>query len=65
MSSALSISALDGTLLRPDGTLSPASRDGLNRLIADGLHFTVATARRVASIRPLLAGLALHSRLSI
>jgi Cof subfamily protein (haloacid dehalogenase superfamily) len=60
MSSALYISDLDGTLLRPDGTLSPASRDGLNRLIADGLHFTVATARSVASIRHLLAGLDLH-----
>ena len=40
--------------------MSPASRDGLNRLIADGLHFTVATARSVASIRHLLAGLDLH-----
>ena len=60
MSSALYISDLDGTLLRPDGTLAPASRDGLNRLIADGLHFTVATARSVASIRHLLAGLDLH-----
>ena len=60
MSSALYISDLDGTLLRPDGTLSPASRDGLNRLIADGLHFTVATARSVASIRHLLAGLDLR-----
>tara|TARA_A100001037_G_scaffold113496_1_gene103399 strand:+ start:283 stop:1128 length:846 start_codon:yes stop_codon:yes gene_type:complete len=60
MSSALYISDLDGTLLRPDGTLSPASRDGLNRLIADGLHFTVATARSIASIRHLLAGLDLR-----
>ena len=60
MSSALYISDLDGTLLRPDGTLSLSSRDELNRLIADGLHFTVATARSVASIRHLLAGLDLR-----
>ena len=50
---------MDGTLLRPDGTLSAYSRDGLNRLIADGMHFTVATARSVVSIRQLLSGLQL------
>ena len=59
MSTPLYISDLDGTLLRPDATLSDYSRDGLNRLIADGLQFTVATARSVASIRQLLPGLEL------
>ncbi|MBT6906865.1 MAG: HAD family phosphatase [Gemmatimonadetes bacterium] len=59
MSTPLYISDLDGTLLRPDGTLSDYSRDGLNRLIADGMHFTVATARSVVSIRQLLQGLQL------
>jgi HAD superfamily hydrolase (TIGR01484 family) len=59
MSIPLYISDLDGTLLRPDGTLSDYSRDGLNRLIADGMHFTVATARSVVSIRQLLQGLQL------
>ena len=59
MSTPLYISDLDGTLLRPDATLSDYSRDGLNRLIADGLHFSVATARSVVSIRQLLPGLQL------
>lgn len=57
MSTPLYISDLDGTLLRPDATLSDYSRNELNRLIANGLHFTVATARSVASIRLLLQGL--------
>ena len=59
MSIPLYISDLDGTLLRPDGALSDYSRDGLNGLIADGMHFTVATARSVVSIRQLLQGLQL------
>ncbi|MGY8826996.1 MAG: HAD family hydrolase [Candidatus Latescibacterota bacterium] len=56
----LYISDLDGTLLHPNGTLSAYSRDTLNELIADGLHFSIATARSVASIRQLLHGLDLQ-----
>ncbi len=56
----LYISDLDGTLLRPDATLSSYSRDTLNGLIADGLHFSIATARSVSSIRQLLRGLDLE-----
>jgi hydroxymethylpyrimidine pyrophosphatase-like HAD family hydrolase len=39
------VSDLDDTLLGPDGLLAPSTRDALSRLIADGLDFTVATAR--------------------
>lgn len=56
----LYISDLDGTLLRPDATLSAYSRDALNKLIADGLHFSIATARSVTSIRQLLYDLDLQ-----
>jgi len=56
----LYISDLDGTLLRPNGTLSTYSRDTLNGLIADGLDFSIATARSVSSIRQLLHGLDLR-----
>ena len=56
----LYISDLDGTLLHPDATLSAYSRDALNGLIADGLHFSIATARSVTSIRQLLDGLDLR-----
>ena len=41
----LYISDLDGSLLSPDGSLSPDAKTILTRLVADGLHFTVATAR--------------------
>ena len=60
MSTPLYISDLDGTLLCPDARLSKFSRDGLNRLIANGLHFTVATARSVVSISQLLPDLRLE-----
>lgn len=50
----LYVSDLDGTLLRPDGTLSPYSRTHLNRLIDDGLLFSVATARSTVSVRQIL-----------
>jgi hypothetical protein len=57
VSSHLYISDLDGTLLRNDASLSNFARETLNRLIADGLLFTVATARGIHSIRTLLEGL--------
>ena len=60
MSTPLYISDLDGTLLCPDARLSEFSRDGLNHLIANGLHFTVATARSVVSISQLLPDLRLE-----
>lgn len=55
--STLFVSDLDGTLLRGDGTLSKASRSALQRLLEDGLVFSVASARSVVSMRPILDGL--------
>lgn len=54
---------LDGTLLRSDGTLSPFSRGGLNRLLEAGVSLTVASARGAPGIRSLLAGV--HLRLPV
>lgn len=53
-------SDLDGTLLTPEGKLSAFSRDTINRLVKKGFPFTLATARSVASARPILAGLRLR-----
>lgn len=50
----LYVSDLDGTLLTSDVQVSEESTNILNRLIDDGLLFTVATARSVASVRPIL-----------
>jgi Cof subfamily protein (haloacid dehalogenase superfamily) len=54
---SLYVSDLDGTLLRPDATLSEYSRATLNRLIAAGLSFTIASARSPFSIGERLKGL--------
>ena len=51
------ISDLDGTLLRSDASLSSYSKSCLNEMIADGLQFTVASARSVVSMRHILDGL--------
>jgi 5-amino-6-(5-phospho-D-ribitylamino)uracil phosphatase len=56
-SNRLYISDLDGTLLRNDAMLSCYSKQKLNVLLSEGLHFTVASARNVHSVRALLAGL--------
>ena len=57
---ALYVSDLDGTLLRSDGSLSPYSVRTLNRLIGEGMPFTVASARGCGPIRNALAGLRLR-----
>ena len=57
--SDLFVSDVDHTLLDDEGTLSSYSRTTLNRLLAQGLRFTVASARSCASLRHLLAGLEL------
>jgi Cof subfamily protein (haloacid dehalogenase superfamily) len=56
----LYVSDLDGTLLDPQGKLSERSRQGLTRLLAQGLLFTVASARHVSSIRSILGDLPLR-----
>lgn len=55
----LFVSDLDGTLLGPGAALSEFSRRALRGMIADGMLFTVATARSTPSIRRLLADVAL------
>ena len=54
---ALYVSDLDGTLLRNDAGVSDFTRTELNRLIDEGLAFTVASARSVVTIREVLEGL--------
>ncbi len=56
----LYISDLDGTLLQPDVTLSKYTIDTLNGLMAQGMQFTVATARTIASARHILKDLNLN-----
>lgn len=55
----LYVSDLDGTLLRQDATLSAYTVETINRLVMEGLPFTLATARSIASARPAVAGLRL------
>lgn len=50
-------SDLDGTLLRSDMTISEESAEKLNRLMAEGVMFTFATARSLSSARPLVSKL--------
>ena len=57
---ALYVSDLDGTLLTNAATLSDYSRSALRTLLAEGLKFSVASARSVASMRKILRGLTLE-----
>lgn len=50
---------LDGTLLRPDKTISDEAAGMINRLISQGILFTYATARSFSSASPLLKKLEL------
>ncbi len=53
------ITDLDGTLLNSSGAISDFSRKGLSELISDGAHISVASARNIASIRQIVAGVPL------
>ena len=55
--SRLYVSDLDGTLLAPSGQLSDVSLGILTGLLADGMPFTVASARSVVTMREVLRGL--------
>ncbi|MDW7657141.1 MAG: Cof-type HAD-IIB family hydrolase [Bacillota bacterium] len=55
----LYISDLDGTLLTPEATITDRTRDTLNRLIREGLHFSVATARTQATVSQILREVAI------
>lgn len=50
------VSDLDGTLLRDDATLSAFSRDKLIELIDSGVNFSVASARSIVALKPILEG---------
>lgn len=50
----LYVSDLDGTLLTSEAQVSDESVNILNSLIDEGVLFTVATARSVASVRPIM-----------
>lgn len=54
------VSDLDGTLLRNDAALSDFSEASLREMLADGLLFTVASARSVVSMQGILRGLPLR-----
>ncbi|TCZ80059.1 HAD family phosphatase [Paenibacillus albiflavus] len=50
----LYVSDLDGTLLRNNASLSEFTRENLNLLIDNGMHFTVASARSIVAIQRIL-----------
>lgn len=56
----LYVSDLDGTLLQPGAFVSEASAEMLNRVIADGACFTIATARTPATVAPILKDIELR-----
>lgn len=53
----LYVSDLDGTLLRPDETMSAYSIDVINRFTATGFCFSYATARSLVTAEKVTAGL--------
>lgn len=56
----LYITDLDGTFLNPHGEVSAKSREIINKMIGDGLLFTVATARSRVSASKILNSLNLN-----
>lgn len=56
-SKTLYVSDLDGTLMQPDASISPAAKEMLNRAIAAGKLFTIATARTPATVAGILQGI--------
>lgn len=50
----LFVSDLDGTLLQPDATLSRTTVSLLNKSVAEGKLFSIATARTPATVVPIL-----------
>lgn len=57
MKKTLYITDLDGTFLTPEKKVSPRSVEIINRLLAEGMLFSVATARSAATAAELLAPL--------
>ena len=58
--STLYISDLDGTLLQKDATCSPFTIQTINELVANGLHFSYATARSIVTAAKVTEGLRLQ-----
>ena len=61
MQKTLYISDLDGTLLTPQKELSPRTVEIINRLLDQGMLFSVATARSAATAVELLSPLRLSA----
>ena len=61
----LYISDLDGTLLNSSAELSEYAVNTLNRLIKNGLQFSVATARTLATAEKILAGVGLRNPIAL
>ncbi len=59
----LYLTDLDGTFLRSDATVSPFARETINALSAQGVLFTISTARTYATVIPLFRGVDLRSPL--
>ena len=45
---------LDGTLLSPDKTISPANKQALLDAEAAGIHVVICTGRPLSGVRPIL-----------
>lgn len=58
--SPLYVSDLDGTLLSDSATLSEFSRNELQKLLAEGVAFSVASARSVVAMSAMLHGVRLR-----
>ncbi len=56
----LFVSAIGDTILGADRQLTPYSKVELNRLLADGAQFTLATSETQATVRELLPGVELN-----
>ncbi len=56
----LYISDLDGTLLTPEKTISPRTREAVGQVIAAGEGFSVATARSASTVVEILQGIQLN-----
>ena len=56
----LYVSDLDGTLLNSRSLVSPFTTAALNELIADGMMFSIATARTPATVVALMEAVQLQ-----
>ena len=57
MNDTLYLSDLDGTLLRPDQTLSAYTCAVIDRLVSAGVHFSYATARSIETADKVTRGI--------